>query len=78
MLAAMVRGSIGALPARATVVTTQGPRTTADRGEVTLAQKVRRRDAAILLRKMVRTVPGVVSVGSEPTWSEEDRPIPAT
>jgi CBS domain-containing protein len=49
-----------------------------DAGEVTLAGEVRRRDEAIVLPKMVRTVPGVVSVGSELTWSEEDRPIPAT
>ena len=47
-------------------------------GEVTLAGEVRRRDEAMLLPKMVRTVPGVVSVRSELTWSEEDRPIPAT
>lgn len=47
-------------------------------GEVTLAGEVRWRDEAILLPKMVRTVPGVVSVRSELTWSEEDRPIPAT
>jgi CBS domain-containing protein len=49
-----------------------------DAGEVTLAGEVRRRDEAIVLPKMVRTVPGVVSVGSELTWSEEGRPIPAT
>jgi osmotically-inducible protein OsmY len=47
-------------------------------GEVTLAGEVRWRDEAFLLPKMVRTVPGVVSVRSELTWSEEDRPIPAT
>jgi CBS domain-containing protein len=47
-------------------------------GEVTLAGAVRRRDEAVLLPKMVRTVPGVVSVRSELTWFEEDRPIPAT
>jgi CBS domain-containing protein len=47
-------------------------------GEVTLAGEVRRRDEAIVLPKMVRTVPGVVSVRSGLTWSEEDRPIPAT
>ncbi len=49
-----------------------------DAGEVTLAGEVRRREEALVLPKMVQTVPGVVSVGSTLTWSEEDRPIPAT
>ena len=49
-----------------------------DAGEVTLAGEVRRRDEAAILSKMVRTVPGVVSVRSELTWSEEDDAIPAT
>ena len=48
-----------------------------DAGEVTLAGEVRRREEALLLAKMVRTVPGVVSVRSQLTWSEEDTPIPA-
>ncbi len=47
-------------------------------GEVTLAGEVRRRDEAAILSKMVRTVPGVVGVRSELTWSEEDDAIPAT
>lgn len=51
---------------------------TIDAGEVTLTGEVRRRDEATLLSKMVRTVPGVVSVHSALTWSEEDKPIPAT
>ena len=46
-------------------------------GQVTLTGKVRRREEATLLSQMVRTVPGVVSVGSTLTWSEEDKPIPA-
>ena len=49
-----------------------------DAGEVTLAGEVRRRDEAAILSKMVRTVPGVVSVRSDLTWSEEDDAIPAT
>lgn len=46
-------------------------------GQVTLAGKVRRREEATLLSQMVRTVPGVVSVGSTLTWSEEGKSIPA-
>lgn len=43
-----------------------------DAGEVTLAGEVRRSDEAAILSKMVRTVPGVVSVRSELTWSGEE------
>jgi CBS domain-containing protein len=42
-----------------------------DTGEVTLAGEVRRRDEAEVVSKMARTVPGVVSVRSDLTWSED-------
>jgi CBS domain-containing protein len=42
-----------------------------DEGKVTLAGELRRRDEADVVSKMVRTVPGVVSVHSQLTWSEE-------
>jgi CBS domain-containing protein len=48
-----------------------------DTGEVTLAGEARGHDEAVVLSKMVRTVPGVVSVRSALTWSEEDKAIPA-
>ena len=41
-----------------------------DAGEVTLAGGVRTRDETDVLCKMVRTVPGVVGVRTDLTWSE--------
>ena len=41
-----------------------------DAGEVTLAGQVRNRDETDVLCKMVRTVPGVVGVRTDLTWSE--------
>jgi CBS domain-containing protein len=42
-----------------------------DSCDVTLAGEVRRREEAEVVSKMVRTVPGVVSVRSDLTWSED-------
>ena len=43
-----------------------------DDGEVTLTGEVCRRAMADTLPRRVRAIPGVVSVRSELTWSEED------
>lgn len=45
---------------------------TIDAGDVTLAGEVRNRDEAEVVCTLVRTVPGVVTVRSALTWSEED------
>jgi CBS domain-containing protein len=42
-------------------------------GEVSLGGEVRRQDEVEILPRMVRTVPGVVSVRSELNWAEPDR-----
>jgi CBS domain-containing protein len=45
---------------------------TIDAGDVTLAGEVRNRDEADVVCTLVRTIPGVVTVRSALTWSEED------
>ena len=43
-----------------------------DAGEVTLRGTVRRQPEAEVIPKMIRTIPGVVGVRSELTWTESD------